>query len=63
MFTGLLNKKDSKWIIYVFPCKNNPVFYPSTDEQAPIPGVFDEIVDRIIAIDSQTDVMFNCQMG
>lgn len=36
---------------------------PITDEQAPIPGVFDELVERLTGLDLHTDVMFNCQMG
>ncbi|KAJ3193150.1 hypothetical protein HK101_005337 [Irineochytrium annulatum] len=38
---------------------------PITDEQAPIPDVFDQFVDRLSNMDSDqpVDVMFNCQMG
>ncbi|KAJ3086244.1 hypothetical protein HK102_013370 [Quaeritorhiza haematococci] len=36
---------------------------PITDEQAPIPDVFNELVDRLLSIDGSTDAMFNCQMG
>ena len=36
---------------------------PITDEQAPIPNVFDEMVDRLLHVQSNTDAMFNCQMG
>ena len=35
---------------------------PVTDEQAPIPNVFDELV-QLISADSYTDFIFNCQMG
>lgn len=35
---------------------------PVTDEQAPIPNVFDELV-QLISADSFTDFVFNCQMG
>lgn len=35
---------------------------PVTDEQAPIPIVFDELV-QLISADSYTDFIFNCQMG
>lgn len=35
---------------------------PVTDEQAPIPVVFDELV-KLISADSYTDFIFNCQMG
>ncbi|KAI9328029.1 inositol hexakisphosphate-domain-containing protein [Zopfochytrium polystomum] len=36
---------------------------PITDEQAPIPDVFDQLVDRLARFDGNTDAMFNCQMG
>ena len=37
---------------------------PITDEQAPYPEVFDQIVLRVLGIDSHTtDILFNCQMG
>ena len=35
---------------------------PVTDEQAPIPNVFDELV-QLISADTYTDFIFNCQMG
>ena len=35
---------------------------PVTDEQAPIPNVFDELV-QLISADSYTNFIFNCQMG
>jgi hypothetical protein len=34
-----------------------------TDEQAPIPGVFDDLVERLCIIEEHSDVVFNCQMG
>lgn len=34
-----------------------------TDEQAPIPGVFDDLVERLCVIEEHSDVVFNCQMG
>ncbi|KAI8337728.1 inositol hexakisphosphate-domain-containing protein [Chlamydoabsidia padenii] len=36
---------------------------PITDEQAPIPDVFDQLIDRMKLSTRQTDLMFNCQMG
>ncbi|KAJ3027080.1 hypothetical protein HK097_006242, partial [Rhizophlyctis rosea] len=36
---------------------------PVTDEQAPIPDVFDQLVERMTRVTGSTDVMFNCQMG
>ncbi|KAI8816483.1 inositol hexakisphosphate-domain-containing protein, partial [Fimicolochytrium jonesii] len=36
---------------------------PITDEQAPIPEVFDLLVDRLTRLRRFTDIMFNCQMG
>ncbi|KAI9099760.1 inositol hexakisphosphate-domain-containing protein [Phlyctochytrium arcticum] len=36
---------------------------PITDEQAPIPDVFDRLVERLTAVSEGTDIMFNCQMG
>ncbi|KAI8092745.1 inositol hexakisphosphate-domain-containing protein [Halteromyces radiatus] len=36
---------------------------PITDEQAPIPDVFDQFIDRMKLSNQQTDIMFNCQMG
>lgn len=36
---------------------------PITDEQAPIPDVFDQIVERILGMECFTDAIFNCQMG
>ncbi|KAL1914564.1 uncharacterized protein VTP21DRAFT_8189 [Calcarisporiella thermophila] len=36
---------------------------PITDEQAPIPLVFDQLVERIKGLGKGDDVLFNCQMG
>ncbi|KAJ1570068.1 hypothetical protein HK096_003163 [Nowakowskiella sp. JEL0078] len=36
---------------------------PITDEQAPIPDVFNQLVDRLLKLDENTDALFNCQMG
>ncbi|KAJ3046238.1 hypothetical protein HDV00_000050 [Rhizophlyctis rosea] len=36
---------------------------PVTDEQAPIPDVFDQLVERMTRVAASTDIMFNCQMG
>lgn len=36
---------------------------PITDEQAPIPKVFDELVDRLLSVSSDGIPLFNCQMG
>ncbi|KAL7747907.1 hypothetical protein RI367_006654 [Sorochytrium milnesiophthora] len=36
---------------------------PITDEQAPIPAVFDTLVNRVKSLQSPTDAIFNCQMG
>ena len=36
---------------------------PVTDEQAPIPRVFDLMMSRVGDTGGQTDVLFNCQMG
>ncbi|KAI9192964.1 inositol hexakisphosphate-domain-containing protein [Polychytrium aggregatum] len=36
---------------------------PITDEQAPIPDVFNQLVDRVLKVDTACDKMFNCQMG
>ncbi|KAI8060490.1 inositol hexakisphosphate-domain-containing protein [Gongronella butleri] len=36
---------------------------PITDEQAPIPDVFDQFIARHQSVDQDTDVIFNCQMG
>ena len=35
---------------------------PVTDEQAPIPFVFDELI-KLISAEAYTDFIFNCQMG
>lgn len=35
----------------------------STDEQAPIPDVFDQLIRRIQNANAGVDVLFNCQMG
>lgn len=43
-----------------------PVTYfriPITDEQAPIPEVFDEIFRHLCRVHPDNDVLFNCQMG
>jgi len=45
--------------------KKYPLIYvrvPVTDEQAPIPHVFDELV-KLISAQQYTDFIFNCQMG
>jgi hypothetical protein len=35
-----------------------------TDEQAPLPGVFGQILDRVRGgLEANTDFVFNCQMG
>lgn len=36
---------------------------PITDEQAPIPNVFDQLVERLLGMKSNMDCIFNCQMG
>jgi len=36
---------------------------PVTDEQAPIPEVFDIILQRVNQVAKDTDLVFNCQMG
>lgn len=36
---------------------------PITDEQAPIPDVFDQLIRRIQNANAGVDVLFNCQMG
>ncbi|KAI9144841.1 inositol hexakisphosphate-domain-containing protein [Paraphysoderma sedebokerense] len=36
---------------------------PITDEQAPIPDVFDQLVNRVNDLESLVDAIFNCQMG
>ncbi|KAI9351265.1 inositol hexakisphosphate-domain-containing protein [Obelidium mucronatum] len=36
---------------------------PITDEQAPIPDVFDQLVERLTVLESNTEAIFNCQMG
>ncbi|KAI8918923.1 inositol hexakisphosphate-domain-containing protein [Entophlyctis helioformis] len=36
---------------------------PITDEQAPIPDVFDQLVERLLCIGVDGDALFNCQMG
>ncbi|ORY52376.1 hypothetical protein BCR33DRAFT_711697 [Rhizoclosmatium globosum] len=36
---------------------------PITDEQAPIPDVFDQLVDRLTVLESNSEAVFNCQMG
>ncbi|KAJ2964084.1 hypothetical protein NQZ79_g1039 [Umbelopsis isabellina] len=36
---------------------------PITDEQAPIPDVFDQLVRRMQNANAGVDVLFNCQMG
>lgn len=35
----------------------------STDEQAPIPDVFDQLIHRMHGANQGVDVLFNCQMG
>ncbi|KAI8829287.1 inositol hexakisphosphate-domain-containing protein [Chytriomyces cf. hyalinus JEL632] len=36
---------------------------PITDEQAPIPDVFDQLVERLTVLEPDTEAVFNCQMG
>ncbi|KAI9473878.1 MAG: inositol hexakisphosphate-domain-containing protein [Benjaminiella poitrasii] len=36
---------------------------PITDEQAPIPDVFDQLIHRMAEANQGADVIFNCQMG
>ncbi|KAL0085283.1 inositol hexakisphosphate-domain-containing protein [Phycomyces blakesleeanus] len=36
---------------------------PITDEQAPIPDVFDQLVQRMLSANAGVDALFNCQMG
>ncbi|GAA5800779.1 hypothetical protein HPULCUR_006217 [Helicostylum pulchrum] len=36
---------------------------PITDEQAPIPDVFDQLIDRTKAAHVGVDMLYNCQMG
>ena len=36
---------------------------PITDEQAPIPNVFDQLVERVLSAKSSSDLVFNCQQG
>ncbi|KAI8970529.1 inositol hexakisphosphate-domain-containing protein [Pilobolus umbonatus] len=36
---------------------------PITDEQAPIPDVFDQLICRMHDANQDVDVLFNCQMG
>ncbi|KAJ8323879.1 hypothetical protein O5D80_007110 [Batrachochytrium dendrobatidis] len=36
---------------------------PITDEQAPIPDVFDQLMERLLTIGVNGDAIFNCQMG
>ncbi|KAI8143663.1 inositol hexakisphosphate-domain-containing protein [Fennellomyces sp. T-0311] len=36
---------------------------PITDEQAPIPDVFDQLIRRVQYANAGVDVLFNCQMG
>ena len=36
---------------------------PITDEQAPIPNVFNELIERSLHLSTSTDIIFNCQMG
>lgn len=47
----------SYFLIIVF------LYIYSTDEQAPIPDVFDQLVDRFKLVDENTDIWFNCQVG
>jgi hypothetical protein len=35
----------------------------STDEQAPIPDVFDQLIHRMSEANQGVDMIFNCQMG
>ncbi|KAJ1539576.1 hypothetical protein HK405_012731, partial [Cladochytrium tenue] len=43
--------------------KRIPMFALPTDEQAPIPVVFDQLVKRLDGFSGDTDAIFNCQMG
>ncbi|KAF7727042.1 hypothetical protein EC973_008089 [Apophysomyces ossiformis] len=36
---------------------------PITDEQAPIPDVFDQLIQRVLDANAGVDILFNCQMG
>ena len=36
---------------------------PITDEQSPIPRVFDQLVNRVLYVKANTDAVFNCQQG
>ncbi len=36
---------------------------PITDEQGPIPRVFDLLVERLMNLKNNTDAVFNCQQG
>ncbi|KAJ3357018.1 hypothetical protein HDU83_009188 [Entophlyctis luteolus] len=36
---------------------------PITDEQAPIPAVFDQLVERLSGLEGDSEAIFNCQMG
>ncbi|KAG0177898.1 hypothetical protein DFQ29_004184 [Apophysomyces sp. BC1021] len=36
---------------------------PITDEQAPIPDVFDQLIQRVLDASAGIDILFNCQMG
>ncbi|KAI8377229.1 inositol hexakisphosphate-domain-containing protein [Choanephora cucurbitarum] len=36
---------------------------PITDEQAPIPDVFDQLIERMHTANQGVDMIFNCQMG
>jgi protein-tyrosine phosphatase len=46
----------------VSKCAIDYVRVPVTDEQAPIPVVFDELL-RLVSNEAYTDFVFNCQMG
>ncbi len=35
----------------------------STDEQAPIPTVFDLLINQVAKTTANVDILFNCQMG
>ncbi|KAG1474862.1 hypothetical protein G6F56_000086 [Rhizopus delemar] len=41
----------------------NYIRIPITDEQAPIPDVFDQLIHRMHEANQGHDILFNCQMG
>ncbi|TPX31687.1 hypothetical protein SmJEL517_g05062 [Synchytrium microbalum] len=64
-----VKEQDIQTPMEVFKSIENEGFHvnylriPITDEQAPIPNVFDEMVERLMGVQGNTDAMFNCQMG